>query len=185
MYLFTHHYLQVMSKKKILSGAESSAQVTIERSVLVTCRGCPFIVTPYFAFQTTRALFLALELLEGGNLVSAMHHAGGCLPIETVQFITAQIILGLAYLHKHGILYRDLKPLNIMLDRNGNAVLTDMGLCAKIKDSAFAKNVDGVNSTGEKLKERRSMDLMKMEELKCVGTFGFRAPEVLKVCVVG
>jgi serine/threonine protein kinase len=170
--------LKVMSKKKILSGAESAEQVTIERNVLVLC-DCPSIVQPMFAFQTSRALFLALELLEGGTLVDAMTANGGTLSVDQARFIVAQMVLGLEHLHKHGILYRDLKPVNVMLDRKGNAVLTDMGLAAKFRDSVFPKEEGGVSSSGSRLLRRKSMNKLKPDELKCVGTYGYRAPEVL------
>mmetsp|Transcript_1126 Transcript_1126/g.1728 ORF Transcript_1126/g.1728 Transcript_1126/m.1728 type:complete len:717 (+) Transcript_1126:291-2441(+) len=172
--------LKVMSKKKILSGAESAEQVTIERNVLVTCE-CSSIVRVEFAFQTSRALFLGLELLGGGNLVDAMHHNGGVLNDAQAVFIIAQMVLGLEHLHKHGILYRDLKPVNVMLDSEGNAVLTDLGLAAKFRDSEFPKEQGAISSNGNRLTRRRSMQKLKQEELKCVGTFGYRAPEVLAV----
>mmetsp|Transcript_7031 Transcript_7031/g.14104 ORF Transcript_7031/g.14104 Transcript_7031/m.14104 type:complete len:687 (-) Transcript_7031:533-2593(-) len=171
--------LKVMSKKKILNGAESADQVTIERNVLVTC-DCPSIVRPEFSFQTSRALFLALELLEGGNLVDAMQANNGTLNINQARFIVAEIALGLEHMHKHGILYRDLKPVNVMLDRRGHAVLTDMGLCAKIRPSEFPKEDGALSSSGTRLLRRKSMPILKSEELKCVGTFGFRAPELLE-----
>ncbi|GBG30197.1 Protein kinase, putative [Hondaea fermentalgiana] len=171
--------LKVMSKKKILNGAESADQVTIERNVVVTC-DCPSIVRPEFSFQTSRALFLALELLEGGTLLDAMHANGGTLRASQIRFIAAEVALGLEHMHKHGILYRDLKPVNIMLDAKGHAVLTDMGLCAKIRPSSFPKEEGALSSSGNRLLRRKSMTILKPEELKCVGTFGFRAPELLE-----
>ena len=170
--------LKVMSKQKILSGAESAEQVTIERNVLVQCTS-PSIVRTLFCFQTSRALFLALECLEGGTLVEGMRLAGGAFDQQQTSFIVGQIILGLEHLHKHGILYRDLKPANVMLDRFGNAVLTDMGLCAKFRDSEFPKEHGAISNSGQKLSKRKSMSILKPEDIKCVGTYGFRAPEVL------
>lgn len=166
--------LKVMSKKKILSGAENSSQVTIERQVLYQCDS-KYVVGLHFAFQTSRALFIALDLLEGGTLVEAMHRSGGRMEMDAVKIISAQIILGLNHLHEHGILYRDLKPVNVMLDSKGNAVLTDMGLCAKFRPSIYERDEvedeDGV----------KPMEILKPNELKCVGTYGYRAPEVLAV----
>mmetsp|Transcript_2496 Transcript_2496/g.3595 ORF Transcript_2496/g.3595 Transcript_2496/m.3595 type:complete len:696 (-) Transcript_2496:127-2214(-) len=164
--------LKVMSKKKILSGAESADQVTIERHVLVMCDS-PSIVKTVFAFQTSRALFLALELLDGGTLDAAMKACDGTLGIEETRFLSAQILLGLEHLHEHGFLYRDLKPVNVMLDSHGNAVLTDMGLCAKFRNSQSKGKQDSC------LKKGKSMKKLEPDELKRVGTYGFRAPEVL------
>jgi len=176
--------MKIMSKKKILSGAENAAQVTIERNVLVMCNS-PFVVKVHFAFHTTRALFLCMDLLEGGTLASAMPQAGGAFPLAVVQFHTAQMILGLEHLHDYGILFRDLKPLNVMLDRLGNAVLTDMGLACKFRASRI-KQTDEQSDPGNSAtplpvtSERRdSIPILPKEKLKCVGTYGFRAPELL------
>jgi serine/threonine protein kinase len=93
-----------MSKRKILSGAENAAQVTIERNVLVECNH-PSVIKVKYAFHTTRALFLVLDLLEGGTLVHAMNQCGGTLPHEIAVFFTAQMTLGLQHLHDHGFVY--------------------------------------------------------------------------------
>ena len=169
--------MKIMSKRKILSGAENAAQVTIERNVLVMCNS-PSVVKVHFAFHTTRALFLVLDLLEGGTLVHAMNQSGGTMTVDCVQFHTAQMVLGLEHLHDHGILFRDLKPLNVLLDRKGNAVLTDMGLACKFRPSNIPEDEGGLSVNG--LPQRRvSIPILPKEKLKCVGTYGFRAPELL------
>lgn len=66
-----------------------------------------------------------------------------------------------------------------MVDRHGNAVLTDMGLCVKFRESQFPKTIGGYSSSGHRLKQRKSLDIVGTEKLKCVGTYGFRAPELL------
>jgi len=169
--------MKIMSKRKILSGAENAAQVTIERNVLVMCNS-PSICKVHFAFHTTRALFLVLDLLEGGTLVHAMNQSGGTMPLDCVQFHTAQMVLGLEHLHDHGILFRDLKPLNVLLDRKGNAVLTDMGLACKFRASKMAEDEGGIGPNGLPMR-RVSIPILPKEKLKCVGTYGFRAPELL------
>lgn len=186
--------MKIMSKRKILSGAENAAQVTIERNVLVEC--ChPNVIKVNYAFHTTRALFLVLDLLEGGTLITAMNNCGGVLPVDVCAFFTAQIVLGLEHLHDHGILFRDLKPLNVLLDRKGNAVLTDMGLACKFRpskpgvayneqvnasegDDAFGGAGDDANSVFPAVR-RNSIPILPKEKLKCVGTYGFRAPELM------
>jgi serine/threonine protein kinase len=170
--------MKIMSKRKILSGAENAAQVTIERNVLVMCNS-PSIVKVHFAFHTTRALFLVLDLLEGGTLVHAMNQSGGTMPLDCVVFHTAQMVLGLEHLHDHGILFRDLKPLNVLLDRKGNAVLTDMGLACKFRQSKMPEDEGAVPVPNGQPVRRFSIPILPKEKLKCVGTYGFRAPELL------
>lgn len=108
------------------------------------------------------------------------------LGVDAVRFISAQVILGLEHLHKHGIIYRDLKPVNVMLDRHGNAVITDLGLCAKIAPSQFPKELGAAsetgtgNGTGKRRRRRRSLEVLAAHKLRTVGTYGFRAPELLE-----
>lgn len=158
--------LKVMAKSRILAGSECSENaemVLIERNVLC-CTSSPFVVSVAFAFQTSKALFLALELLEGGNLHDCRKDCGGRLPEGIVVYFTAQIVLGLRHLHKLGFIYRDLKPLNVMLDRRGNAILTDLGLACKIRRT---------NAQKAQLRKSRTMSqkLKKIQsEAKSSGT---------------
>eukprot|EP01030_Chromulinospumella_sphaerica_P034345 gene34345-biopygen10006 len=79
------------------------------------------------AFQTADKLFFVLEYCAGGEL---FFHLGkvGRFAEERAMFYSAQITLALEYVHSLGIVYRDLKPENVLLDEVGNVKLTDFGL---------------------------------------------------------
>jgi serine/threonine protein kinase/DNA-binding LacI/PurR family transcriptional regulator len=77
--------------------------------------------------------YLAMRLLRGGTLVDLMGKEP--LPLERTVVLFSQIARGLAHAHSKGVIHRDLKPGNIMLDDVGNAMLTDFGL-AKIVSGA-------------------------------------------------
>ncbi|KAJ9472192.1 RAC family serine/threonine-protein kinase-like protein [Diplonema papillatum] len=99
-----------------------------EISVLQLLRH-PFLVSLVEAIEDKGTMHLIMTLLSGGDL--GMHlKEKGSLTREQVVFYTAQVVLALDHLHANGVLYRDLKPANIVLDSvvNGNAVLTDMGI---------------------------------------------------------
>ena len=98
-----------------------------ERSVLGRAVRHPYIVGLNMAFQTPDNLFLVLDYCPGGEL---FFHLGkvGRFPEERARFYAAQIILALEYVHKLDVIYRDLKPENVLLDQNGNVRLTDFGL---------------------------------------------------------
>jgi len=82
------------------------------------------------AFQSEDSLFLVLEYCAGGDLFSHLASCQ-CFNEQIARFYVAEIILALEYLHGQGILYRDVKPENILLDACGHIKLSDFGL-AKI-----------------------------------------------------
>ena len=97
-----------------------------ERNVL-SFTNHPFIVGLNYAFQTIDRLFLILDYCPGGNLSEHIQREKG-FKEEKAKFYLCQIILAIENLHKRDIIFRDLKPDNVVLDENGNALLTDFGL---------------------------------------------------------
>ncbi|KAG5498592.1 hypothetical protein JKF63_02878 [Porcisia hertigi] len=87
----------------------------------------PFIVHLHYSFQEQGNLYMILDLLAGGELFTYIEqHAP--LDEEVVKFYAAEVALALGYLHSRNIIYRDLKPENVVFDRDGHACLTDFGL---------------------------------------------------------
>ncbi|TEB21789.1 AGC/YANK protein kinase [Coprinellus micaceus] len=87
----------------------------------------PFIVNLRYAFQDDENCFFVLDLMLGGDLRFHLERLGS-LPEEVVRFFVAQLASGLGYLHEMGIMHRDIKPDNILLDERGNAHLTDFNI---------------------------------------------------------
>ena len=87
----------------------------------------PFIVKLHFAFQNPDRLYFVMDFLNGGEL---FYHLRRELFFneKRTKFYAAEIVLALECLHKHGIIYRDLKPENVLLDSEGHVKLTDFGL---------------------------------------------------------
>lgn len=87
----------------------------------------PFVLSMHFAFQTTQSLYMVLELCPNGDLLGlVMQHSK--LSEDVARFYIAETILALEYLHSLDIVYRDLKPANILIDSQGHAKLADFGL---------------------------------------------------------
>lgn len=96
----------------------------------------PFIVGLHYAFQTHEKLILIMTYCPGGDLLQLTKRQKR-IPEATVKKYAAEIVLGIECLHKAEIIYRDLKPANVVLDKDGHACITDFGL-AKESDIAHS-----------------------------------------------
>ncbi len=116
-------------------------QVTHEAMAMAALRH-PHIVTCYSFGEDGRHLYLALELIRGGDTADLVKRHGGRLDEATIRALAGQCLQGLAAIHRAGLLHRDIKPANILLDEHGNAKLADFGLACfdRKKDDAA---VDG------------------------------------------
>lgn len=87
----------------------------------------PFIVSLRYAFQTPDKLYLVLDYFVGGELFFHLKTARG-FDEDRAKFYGAEVVLAMEHLHSLNIIYRDLKPENVLLDETGHIVLTDFGL---------------------------------------------------------
>ena len=98
----------------------------------------PFLCSMDYVFQNDMRLFFVMPFIRGGELYKVMK------PLkrfneETVKFYTAQLVLGLGYLHsKHNIIHRDMKLENILLDQEGYIKIIDYGLAKMYDDKKLA-----------------------------------------------
>jgi serine/threonine protein kinase len=101
--------------------------VLTERAVLANSDH-PFIVKLRYAFQTHNKLFLVMDFCPGGDLETLLTREKGQLTEERAKFYIAEIILAIKDLHSRNIIYRDLKPENVVIDGGGHALLVDFGM---------------------------------------------------------
>ncbi|MBU1426622.1 MAG: serine/threonine protein kinase [Gammaproteobacteria bacterium] len=87
----------------------------------------PNIVTIFDVGRSGDIAYIAMEFLQGRELRDILNDEK-LLPVDQVLDIVAQVALGLAYAHEHGIIHRDVKPSNIMVLRDGHAKITDFGI---------------------------------------------------------
>jgi serum/glucocorticoid-regulated kinase 2 len=87
----------------------------------------PFIMKLHFAFQTEDKLYLVLDYCPGGELFFHLSRFRR-FPERVAKFYAAELLLAIGHLHKRGIIYRDLKPENVLLDAEGHVKLGDFGL---------------------------------------------------------
>ncbi|XP_052551675.1 beta-adrenergic receptor kinase 1 isoform X3 [Tympanuchus pallidicinctus] len=119
---------------------------------LVSTGDCPFIVCMSYAFHTPDKLSFILDLMNGGDLHYHLSQHGVFSEAE-MRFYASEIILGLEHMHSRFVVYRDLKPANILLDEFGHVRISDLGLAC---------------------------DFSKKKPHASVGTHGYMAPEVLQ-----
>jgi len=100
-----------------------------EREILGMAQ-CPFVVEMHYAFQTPEKLYLVMDFLNGGELFFHMQREG-FFDERRIQFYAAELVLALDYLHSIGVVYRDLKPENVLMGSDGHLKLTDFGLSKK------------------------------------------------------
>ncbi|CAK65886.1 unnamed protein product (macronuclear) [Paramecium tetraurelia] len=124
--------LKEMLKTKIIS--KRSVNSVMNEKFLLEHLKHPFLVNMHYAFQDRENLYLVLDILRGGDL---RYHIGRMKKFseEQTKFFACCILLSLQYLHQHGIIHRDVKPENLVFDKDGFLRLTDLGVARLNKDS--------------------------------------------------
>ncbi|PNF40461.1 hypothetical protein B7P43_G14347 [Cryptotermes secundus] len=117
--------MKVLKKAAIIKNT-SSKYVMAERRVLEAVRHHPFLTTLHYAFQSDSKLYLALDYVCRGDLFT--HYNSRKLAETDIKFYIGETILALEYLHKMGIIHRDVKLENILLDFDRHAILSDFSL---------------------------------------------------------
>jgi serine/threonine kinase 38 len=132
----------------------------------------PWIVELKASFQEGDFLYLIMEFLPGGDFMNLLIKKDILTETEA-RFYTAELILAIESIHKLDCIHRDIKPDNVLIDKNGHIKLSDFGL-AKVSDKIYEinknENTDN-NDTYEPNKHQKNYS--------CVGTAYYVAPEVL------
>ncbi|XP_015931041.1 atypical protein kinase C [Parasteatoda tepidariorum] len=121
-------YAMKIIKKELVAMDDDIDWVQTEKHVFETASNYPFLVGLHSCFQSPSRLFFIIEFVRGGDLMFHMQRQRR-LPEEHARFYSAEISLALNFLHERGIIYRDLKLDNVLLDHEGHIKLTDYGMC--------------------------------------------------------
>jgi len=133
--------MKVLRKEDVVKRNQVEHTKT-ERNVLEAASH-PFIVTLVYAFQTPKKLYFVLEYCPGGEL---FYHLSRAMRFSDTRcrFYTSELVLAIEYLHSLDIIYRDLKPENVLLDAEGHVKLTDFGMSKEgIRDNVSAQSMCG------------------------------------------
>lgn len=128
--------LKAMLKSEIVAHKQQS-NVMNEKNVMIVCHH-PFILRLYQTFKDAKRLYMLIEFVQGGELFSVLHTpSSDGVPEAQAKFYAAGVLLGLAYLHSKDIAYRDMKPENCLVDRDGYPKLVDFGFAKVISNKSF------------------------------------------------
>jgi len=123
--------IKILKKKEILR-LKQVEHILNEKNILSKIDH-PFIVNLKCTFQDQRYVYLVMEYIVGGEFFTHLRRHRR-FPNKTAQFYAAHIVLVFQYLHSKEIVYRDLKPENLLIDKTGHLKITDFGF-AKIVES--------------------------------------------------
>jgi hypothetical protein len=126
----SNRFFAIKILRKLEMSSYTKHRTQLERQIMARVAH-PFIAALKFSFQSADKLYLGMEFFQGGDL---FHHLRRDrrrrgLGMSRSKFYTAQLVSALAHLHALHIVYRDLKPSNVMIDVLGHTRLVDFGLC--------------------------------------------------------
>ena len=182
-------------KKEEMHKKNQILHVRAERDVLSEAKN-EWIVELKFSFQDQKYLYLGMEYLPGGDLMTLLM-ARDILPEQDAKFYAAEMVLAIESVHEMGCIHRDLKPDNVLIDKDGHIKLSDFGLSKKL-EIFFDKNNKFNNNNSNNIQENKNIinNLSYAEQFRIfknlktkkrrekafstVGTPDYIAPEVFK-----
>ena len=180
-------------KKEEMHKKNQVLHVRAERDVLSEAKN-QWIVELKFSFQDQNYLYLGMEYLPGGDLMTLLM-ARDILPEQDAKFYAAEMVLAIESVHDMGCIHRDLKPDNVLIGKDGHIKLSDFGLSKKLdafldknnklifnQDNKTLKNNNSNLSYAEQFRIFKNMKSKKRREkaFSTVGTPDYIAPEVFK-----
>ncbi|XP_065348069.1 serine/threonine-protein kinase S6KL [Cloeon dipterum] len=123
--------LKVLSKSQLISESGVN-QVKNEVGIQSMCGHHPFILNCPYYWQSRKKLFIVSEFMPGGELL-ALWQKYGALPQPLVKIYIAELALAIDFLHNAGVIFRDLKLENVMLDGAGHLKVIDFGMAKWLK----------------------------------------------------
>lgn len=133
--------MKVLEKQQIIK--ENAIQQCKDEAAIQQMAGeHPFIVKTHEYWQSRRNLYIVLDYVPFGELFT-LWTFHGAFPEKLVQIYVAEMAMVLSYLHNNGVIYRDVKMENILLDDRGHMQLTDFGLAKWLQGGGHTRTVCG------------------------------------------
>ncbi|KAJ1536608.1 Serine/threonine-protein kinase, partial [Nowakowskiella sp. JEL0078] len=188
-------YAMKTLRKSEMIKKDQLAHVKAERDVLAESINTPWVVQLYYSFQDVQYLYLIMEFLPGGDLMTLLIKED-TFPEDVTRFYMAECVSAIESIHNLGFLHRDIKPDNLLIDRDGHIKLSDFGLSTgfhkthdskyyqrmldsstrDLKDIGTVKNIDLTFSRKDKIATWKLSRRAHANSI--VGTPDYIAPEV-------
>ncbi|CDW55586.1 serine:threonine protein kinase LATS1 [Trichuris trichiura] len=184
--------MKVLRKRDVIS-RNQAAHVKAERDILAEADN-EWVVKLYYSFQDKDNLFFIMEYIPGGDLMALLIKKG-IFDEAMARFYIAELVCAVESVHRLGFIHRDIKPDNILIDRDGHIKLTDFGLCTGLRwthdrkyyddhrgdidDDTLPPHRPKSDKWHKVLVVRHQKQQKHRKALSLVGTPNYIAPEVL------
>ena len=132
--------IKIMPKKTVVEVGKMS-HVLEEKNCLISLQGAPFVARIYSAFQDEKAFYFSTELCQGDMF--ELFNAVGLPSIGQTKVYASQVLLGLKSIHEKGYIYRDIKPENLLIRKNGSIAIGDFGFAKRLRGNERAFTICG------------------------------------------
>ncbi|PWN20665.1 kinase domain protein [Microstroma glucosiphilum] len=126
--------LKAMNKRDIVRMRQVE-HVNSEKDIMRKIRH-PFIISCHLTFQDSKCVYLLMDFAKGGEIFSHLRRVKR-FPVDVTRFYIANVVLMLEHLHSKDIVYRDLKPENLLLDDHGYLKLADFGFAKELSGRTY------------------------------------------------
>jgi cGMP-dependent protein kinase 1 len=141
-------------KKEDIVQFHQQKNIHTEKGILLLCAGSPFVSTLYATFNRPHAIYMLMEYIQGGELLTHLydrddtipHSSHGGFTLHCIQFYLANLIEAFLFFEQKQIVYRDLKPENVLLDRHGWIKIVDFGFAKQLEPLAKTFTVCGTQN---------------------------------------